>query len=263
MLVELSVMEQRYHAVLEVLAAGASVTEVAGRYGVSRKSLHRWIRRYLEEGLAGLADRSHRPHHHPLRLDAGIEAAICELRRAHPRWGPRRLVYELAKRGIGPAPSRSSVYRVLVRNHLVEAKRRRKRRQDYIRWERDAPMQLWQLDIMEPVMLVDGTEAKLISGLDDHSRFCVIAKVVRRATARAVCAAFAEALAEYGVPEEVLTDNGTQFTGRFRRPRPVEVLFERICRDCDDPGAAGSGLTLAMTDRGVLALTCRPLSATA
>ncbi|MEJ3745496.1 integrase core domain-containing protein [Actinomycetes bacterium KLBMP 9797] len=55
--------------------------------------------------------------------------------------------------------------------------------------------------------------------------------MVRRATGRAVCAAFAEALREYGVPDEVLTDNGRQFTGRFQRPRPVEVMFERICRE--------------------------------
>jgi transposase-like protein len=61
MLVELSVVEQRYHAVMEVLSAGAPVVEVADRYGVSRKTVHAWVRRYREHGLAGLADRSHRP----------------------------------------------------------------------------------------------------------------------------------------------------------------------------------------------------------
>jgi transposase InsO family protein len=67
--------------------------------------------------------------------------------------------------------------------------------------------------------------------VDDHSRFCVIATVVRRATGRAVCLAFAEALRRFGIPDEVLTDNGKQFTGRFTQPRPAEVLFERICRE--------------------------------
>ncbi|HEX8761812.1 MAG TPA: integrase core domain-containing protein, partial [Pseudonocardiaceae bacterium] len=61
-------------------------------------------------------------------------------------------------------------------------------------------------------------------------RYSVIAKVVPRATTRAVCTAFLAAVAEYGVPEEVLSDNGKQFTGRFGAPRPAEVLFERICR---------------------------------
>ena len=70
-----------------------------------------------------------------------------------------------------------------------------------------------------------------MTGLDDHSRYCVMAQAVMRATARPVCRAFVEAMAVYGVPEEVLTDNGTVFTGRFIRPRPAEVLFERICRE--------------------------------
>ena len=236
MLVELSVVEQRYHAVMEVVCGGIPVVEVAERYGVSRKTVHAWLGRYRQEGLPGLTGRSHRPHHHPGQLAAEVEARVCELRRTHPRWGPRRLVYELRRRGVDPLPSRSTVYRVLVRHGLVSAIARKRRRQDYRRWERSGPMQLWQLDVMGSVLIRDPSaaggvvEAKLISGIDDHSRYAVIAKVVPRATARAVCTAFVSAMAEYGVPEEVLSDNGKQFTGRFGAPRPAEVLFERICR---------------------------------
>jgi transposase InsO family protein len=228
-LVELSVMEQRYHAVMEVVS-GASVTEVASRYGVTRQAVHLWLGKYRREGLAGLADHSHRPRYQPRQLNADIEALICQLRGAHPRWGPRRLVYELGKANVTPVPSRSTIYRVLVRRGLVPARKRKRRRQDYKRWQREAPMQLWQLDITGSVFLTDGTELKLISGIDDHSRFCVIATVVRRATARAVCRAFITAMRAYGIPDEVLSDNGKQFTGRFGKPRPAEVLFERICR---------------------------------
>src|SRR3954451_22411295 len=134
MLVELSVVEQRYHAVLEVLVSRVPVSEVADRYGVSRKSVHAWVRRYEQSGLAGLADRSHRPPAQPRQLGAEVEAAICQLRTAHPKWGPRRLVHELNRSG-QPAPSRSTVYRVLVRNHFVTARTRKKRREDYLRWE--------------------------------------------------------------------------------------------------------------------------------
>jgi transposase InsO family protein len=192
--------------------------------------VHGWLGRYEREGLAGLADHSHRPAHQPRQLDAQVEALVCQLRGAHPRWGPRRLVFELGKAGISPVPSRSTVYRVLVRHHLVAARKRKRRRQDYKRWQREEPMQLWQMDVTGSVFLADGTELKLISGIDDCSRFCVIATVVRRATGRAVCRAFVAAMAVYGIPDEVLTDNGKQFTGRFGRPRPAEVLFERICR---------------------------------
>ena len=229
MLVELSVMEQRYHAVMEVVS-GAPIAEVARRYGVSRQAVHGWLSRYESDGLAGLADHSHRPRFQPRRLDPEIEALICQLRGGHPRWGPRRLLFELGRAGVSPLPSRSTIYRVLVRHQLVPARKRKRRRQDYKRWQREEPMQLWQMDVTGSVFLADGTELKLISGIDDHSRFCVIASVVRRAYARAICRAFLAAMRLYGIPEEVLTDNGKQFTGRFGKPRPAEVLFERICR---------------------------------
>jgi transposase InsO family protein len=229
MLWELSVTEQRYRAVLEVLA-GVPVIEVAERYGVSRQSVHAWLGRYRDEGPPGLPDRSHRVLHHPWQIPAELEAAVCELRRAHRKWGPKRLVFEMGRRGLGSV-TRSTVYRVLVRNQLIEPRSRRRRRQDYVRWERPVPMQLWQLDVTASAFLTGGTEVKIVTGLDDHSRYCVIARAVMRATARPVCRAFVEAMTVYGVPEEVLTDNGTVFTGRFIKPRPAEVLFERICRE--------------------------------
>ena len=90
-------------------------------------------------------------------------------------------------------------------------------------------MQLWQLDVTDSAFLADGREVKIVTGIDDHSRYCVIARVVLRATARPVCWAFVEAMTIYGVLEEVLTDNGTVFTGWFIKLRSAEVLFERIC----------------------------------
>src|SRR6516165_3001986 len=229
MLRELNVVEQRYRAVLEVLS-GTPVIEVAERYGVVRQTVHRWVARYRAEGLDGLADRSHAPSQHPWRIPAETEALICELRRAHSRWGPRRLVFEMGRRGY-PGLSRSTVYRVLVRHQLIQPVPRRRRRDQYIRWERPAPMQLWQLDVTASLFLASGRECKVITGIDDHSRYCVIATVVYHATGQAVCSAFVAAMGEYGVPAEVLSDNGKQFTGRFGKPRPAEVLFERICRE--------------------------------
>lgn len=230
MLVELSVMEQRYDAVMEVLRDCRPVVEVAARFGVSRQSVHRWIARYREGGVAALADRSHRPASCPHQTPAAVEARVCELRRLHPGWGPLRILHRLGKEGVEPLPSRSAVYRALVRNRLVEPAARRRRKKDYRRWERDRPMELWQMDVVGGIFLEDGTELKAVTAVDDHSRFCVSAALVRRATARAVCDAFAAAMRRHGVPEEILTDNGNVFTGRLG-PRPTEVLFDRICRE--------------------------------
>jgi transposase InsO family protein len=229
-LVNLSVVEQRHRAVLAV-ERGEPKTVVAAQFGVSRQTLHTWLARYRAFGLAGLVDRSHRPPSCPHQASAEVETRVCELRRKHPRWGPRRIAHELATSapdGSTP-PGKSTVHRILRRHGLIEPGRRRGKRREYRRWEREKPMALWQIDIVGGLFLTDGTECKVVTGVDDHSRFCVMATVVRRATGRAVCLAFAEALRRYGIPEEVLTDNGKQFTDRFGKGG--EVLFDRICRD--------------------------------
>jgi transposase len=69
---------------------------VVAQFGVSRQTLHTWLRRYRESGLAGLMDRSHRPPACPHQVSAEVETRVCELRREHPRWGPRRIAHELA-----------------------------------------------------------------------------------------------------------------------------------------------------------------------
>jgi transposase InsO family protein len=223
-------MEQRYQAVLAVVQDGWKVTEVAERLGVSRQTVHAWIVRYEAGGLAALADRSHKPVTCPHQMSPETEAEICELRRLHPGWGPRRIEHQLDRAGTCPVPSRSAIYRCLKRHQLIELRRRRKRRDEFSRWERERPMQLWQMDVMGGVLLDDGTELKVVTGVDDHSRFCIACGLVTRATSKAVCAVLAASLRTHGIPDEILTDNGKVFTGRFG-PQPVEVLFDRICRE--------------------------------
>ena len=230
MLVELNVVEQRYRAVLDVLE-GASVIEVARRNGVTRQTVHEWLRRYAGEGgLGALADRSSRPASCPHQMPAEVEARVVAMRRAHPAWGPDRIRWQLARDGVEVLPGRSSVYRALVRHGLVEAKKRRRRREDYRRWERSRSMELWQMDVMGRVHLADGRELKVVTGIDDHSRFVVCAKLVGRATARPVCTALLEALRRHGIPAQVLTDNGKVFTARFGLG-PGPVMFDKVCND--------------------------------
>lgn len=206
MLVELGLVEQRYQAVREVLDHGASVTDVARRNGVSRQAVHEWLRKYANHGLAGLVDRSAKPQSCPHQMAPMVEARIVELRREHPGWGPRTIEHRLAREGIDPVPGRTSIYRCLIRHGLITPEARRRKRADYKRWERSRAMELWQMDVVGGVRLADGTEAKVVTGVDDHSRFCVSAHVVARATARPTCDALALAMRTHGVPEAILTD---------------------------------------------------------
>jgi transposase InsO family protein len=229
MLVELGLMEQRHKAVLEVLG-GLPVMEVARRYGVARQTVHDWLRRYATLGFAGLFDHSRRPATCPHQMRPQVEARIVALRRAHSGWGPLMLRHQLEQEHIDSVPSLSSIYRCLCRHGLIDPQKRRRRREDYQRWERSRSMELWQMDIMGGVKVADGSDLNIITGLDDHSRFCVSALVVPRATARPVCDALALAMRRHGVPNEILTDNGKVFTSRFGLHRG-EVLFDRICRE--------------------------------
>src|SRR5471032_1252979 len=227
---ELSVVEQKYQAVLAVIADGRTVSEVAGQWSVSRQTVHSWLARYEAAGLAGLADRSHRPASCPHQLDGEVVDVVLGLRRSRPYWGPRRLVLELARKGVDPVPSESAVYRALVRAGVIEPVRRRRRLETWKRWERGSAMELWQMDVVGGFLLADGTTAKALTGVDDHSRFCVSATLMGKERTQAVCDGLAAALLTHGVPAQILTDNGKVFTGRFHRP-PVEVLFDRICRE--------------------------------
>jgi transposase InsO family protein len=227
---ELSVVEQRYKAVQEVISDGMTVTEVAARHHVSRQTLHTWLARYEAGGLDELVDGSHRPPSCPHQMAGELEALVLELRRWKHYWGPRSLVLELARRRVAPLPSQSAVYRCLVRAGVIQPARGRRRIEHWKRWERGGPMELWQMDVVGGVLLADSTAAKVLTGIDDHSRFCVSAKLMPRERTKLVCDGFAAALRTHGVPEQVLTDNGKVFTGRFAQP-PVEVLFDRICRE--------------------------------
>jgi transposase InsO family protein len=223
-------VEQRYQAVQAVIGEGATVTDVAARFGVSRQTVHAWLAKYEAGGLDGLGDRSHRPVECPHQMPAEVEVEVARLRFAHPSWGPRRLVFELERAGVRPVPGRTSVYRALRRLNLIDPAARRPRDRKWKRWERGAPMELWQMDVVGGFVLADGTRAKVLSGVDDHSRFCVSAHLMTRETSQKVCDGLGKALRAYGVPQAILTDNGKVFTGRFNVP-PVEVLFDRVCRE--------------------------------
>ena len=175
MLVKLGLVEQRHKAVLEVMG-GTPITDVARRYGVTRQTVHTWLRRYAASGIAGLLDHPCRPASCPHQMPPEVIAQVLGLRRTHPLWGPRTHPSSAGPswggtccRGVPPSIAVSSA---------TDSSTPRKGEgagSDYRRWERSRSMELWQMDIMGGVKLDDGSELKIITGSDDHSRFCVSA----------------------------------------------------------------------------------------
>ena len=85
------------HCLRQECRDGVPIVEVASRFGVSRQAVHRWLRWYEAQGLAGLVDRSHRPPRCSHQMDAAVEVWVLEARRRNPDWGPRRLVHEASR----------------------------------------------------------------------------------------------------------------------------------------------------------------------
>src|SRR5438270_6168253 len=168
------VVAQRLERVRAVEDYGLTVTEAAALWGVSRETWHLWRRRYEAEGVDGLADRSTRPNNSPQRIDGWLEREIVQLRTDHRRWGPRRIRAELARRGLDQ-PTVSTIQAVFVRNGIATAPAPKPK--TTVRFEREQPNELWQIDAKE-WELEDGAKVAIISVIDDCSRYCPAIDVV-------------------------------------------------------------------------------------
>jgi transposase InsO family protein len=158
-------------------------------------------------------------------MDPAVEETICQLRGAHPRWGARRIQAELARRGIEPAAV-SSIHQALRRNHLV-APQPPRRPKALKRFEREVSNDLWQIDAT-CVRLASRKKAWVLDTIDDHSRYLLAILAAEAPTGEAAWDCFEEAASRYGLPRQVLSDNGMCFTGRLQG---VEVEFERQLAD--------------------------------
>ena len=105
------------------------------------------------------------------------------MRRSHPGWGPRTLRTKLREE-FDPAPSRAAIYRALVRHQLIIPVPAKRSKDSYKSFERSKAMEMWQMDVVGRIYLTDGTSISCVTGIDDHSRYCVSAHLVERATAR-------------------------------------------------------------------------------
>ncbi|HLI75130.1 MAG TPA: IS481 family transposase [Acidimicrobiales bacterium] len=213
--------EMRLEVLLEAARSGEAVAAVCKRYGISRQTFYVYRRRFEAEGIDGLEPRSRQPVNQPQRMPAAVEELVCRMRKEHPKWGARRIRAELRRKGMDP-PAVSSIHRALVRNNLV-ALRPSRPRPATRRFEWASPNDLWQIDF-SCLFLADDQKVWEMDILDDHARFLLALRVVDGPTGQAAWECFEWAVARYGLPAQVLSDNGTCFTGRLIGAR---VEFER------------------------------------
>jgi transposase InsO family protein len=203
-----------------------NVAALCRERGVSRKTFYKWRARFEAEGLAGLEERSRRPHRSPERTPDRVEDLIIELR----KWllgsgldaGPATIRYHLRSRGISVLPSEATIWRILVRRGFVVPEPKKRPGRTYKRFEASFPNECWQIDATEWPLL-SGRKVALINVIDDHSRLAVACRVVRSATTQEAWNAFASASERWGLPVRCLSDNGLAFSGKLHN---AEVYFE-------------------------------------
>ena len=197
-----------------------SVAELTDRAGVSRKMAYKWIERYRDGGTEALADRSHASRGHPAQTDAQTEALIIEARRAHPTWGPRKLVSYLAHRHPGlTLPATSTVGTVLKRHGLIEPRRKRRvaAHPGSVPLTTTAPNEVWTADYARTRALkgqfktLDGVYCYPLTVFDAHSRYVLACAGHASVEQYGALGEFGRLFHEYGLPRAIRTDKGVPF----------------------------------------------------
>ena len=212
---ETSPMEQRLEFVREYETELFTMTELAGQYGISRKTGYKWVAEYEAHGALGLCDRSRRPHHSPHATAAELVDTLLALRRRHPLWGATKLLAIAARRDPRAAwPSRSTVCTRLTQHGLVTPRRRRSR-SPHAPASRLAPItavnQVWTTDFKGEFRTGNGVYCYPLTLRDGFSRFVLRCDGLLRRTGDETQRRFARAFAEYGLPDRIRSDNGGPF----------------------------------------------------
>jgi transposase InsO family protein len=211
----MDLVEQRLAVLEEPRWSGRSVAQVCARHGISRDTFYAWKKRYERQGLAGLVPVSRRPHRSPGQLDLELEDRIVRLRKQHG-WGPAKIRDALRGEGLA-VPAASTVQQVLARRGLTGIPRRhpvQPGEEVVHRFERSASNELWQIDGAHH-RLADATPFWSVEILDDHSRFCLAIGVGASLTGQLAWTTMVTAVAAYGLPGWLISDNGRCFTGRL------------------------------------------------
>lgn len=206
----------------------SSFSELCRRFGISRKTGYKWLARYNAAGPAALQDQRSTPRRVAAATPVERVAAILEMRKAHPRWGPKKLRARLLASQIDVSwPAPSTIGEILKRHGLIVPRRRR------VRWVTprahrpapDGPNHTWCVDFKGDFALGDGTRCYPLTVTDLHSRMILCTTAFRSTAQKPVIAEFERLFATYGLPERIRSDNGTPFSSQA--PGGLSVLSVR------------------------------------
>ena len=209
---EIHVMDEKMKLISEWLSQEFSLSELAQRRGLSRKTAYKWIARYQQSGPEGLKDLSHAAHHHPNATSPQLEQAILDWKERRPRWGAPKIHSKL--RALADCPAESTVSNVLRRHGWTGKQRRRSRATPTAGPLASArgPNEVWCADFKGWFRLGNGQRCDPLTISDGYSRFLLCCQALAGAPKRQQVKPWFEAtFREYGLPRVIRTDNGPPF----------------------------------------------------
>ena len=209
---ETCAMRERTELIGKYLSGEESISGLARYYGLSRKTVYKWIDRFEERGPGGLQELSRAPHHHPNALSEEMEQRILEWKENKPSWGAPKIHAKLL--ALEDCPSESTVSNVLARWGLSRKIRRRRGATPS-----ESPLghceranQIWCADFKGHFLTRDGQRCDPLTISDAHSRYLLRCQALSGSTGViAVKPLFIATFREYGMPEAIRTDNGAPF----------------------------------------------------
>jgi transposase InsO family protein len=207
-------MEERARFVEEFESGLYNLTELCERYGISRKTGYKWLKRYGFEGEAGLRDRSRAPHSSPSRTPEWLAEPLLALRQKHPTWGPRKLLAYLARHSPEEAwPSASTVGEILKRHGLVQERRARPRPpiERGSLTQPTAPNHVWACDFKGQFRTADGQLCYPLTVTDGYSRYLLGVDALASVGEPYSWPVFDRLFRCYGLPQVMRSDNGSPF----------------------------------------------------
>jgi len=226
-----TVSEQKQRFIEDYLLNYYCITELAQRFSITRKTAHKWIKRYLEQGPSGLEEQSRRPKSCPWQTDPAVAAEIVALREKHPSWGPKKLLDVLARRDPGwLLPSIPTAARILKRAGLVKPRRRYRRAHPGCPQTKAAePNDIWPADYKGQFRLKNGSYCFPLTVSDLASRFILGVDAHPAISLERTKAHFRRLFEECGLPKRIRTDNGVPFASNaLARLSQLSVWFIRL-----------------------------------